>query len=215
MAGLTARLLPRCGAPAPSARSRCAAASSHTPARRLGQQASPCGRAGLAALRSPCRAPLRGRAPARSPRAAVVAAPAAAVAAVSHTLLQTLASLLGAAMGAGSLLLYSPIVLRLVRTRSAQGMALSTWALQSAGFTAGVMYSASKGFPLTTYAETLSFAVQARNAPGAAPRGIAAARIGRALSVCGTGPLRLGRSARREPGPDARPARRAPPSWCS
>ena len=214
MAALTARLQPRCGASALPVQPRCSAAASRAPARRLGPQVSPCGRARLAALRSPCRTSTRGRAPTRSPRAAVVAAPTAAVAAVSHTLLQTLASLLGAAMGAGSLLLYSPIVLRLVRTRSAQGMALSTWALQFFGFTAGVMYSASKGFPLTTYAETLSFTVQARSAPGAAPRRVACARIGRALSACGAASPRLGRSARRPPGPDAPPARRAPPSWC-
>jgi mannose-P-dolichol utilization defect protein 1 len=121
---------------------------------------------------------------------------------VSHTLLQTLASLLGMVMGAGSLLLYSPIVLRLVRTRSAEGMALSTWALQLFGFTAGVLYNATKGFPLTAYAETLSFTVQVRAAACGAPRCAAPERHACALSRARRESRRLSRAARR---PDARP----------
>jgi hypothetical protein len=103
-------------------------------------------------------------------------APAAAVASLVHaagftSLLQALASLLGLAMGAGSLLLYSPIVLRLARTRSADGMAASTWALQLFGFTAVCIYNTSKGFPIAAYAETLSFAVQARTRARESERG--------------------------------------------
>jgi|APGre2960657444_1045066.scaffolds.fasta_scaffold00534_3 mannose-P-dolichol utilization defect protein 1 len=63
-------------------------------------------------------------------------------------------------MGAGSLLLYSPIVLRLVRTWDAQGMAASTWALQLFGFTAACIYNYAKGHSLSAYGETLVFAVQ-------------------------------------------------------
>ena len=207
MAALTARMLPRCGAPASTSRPR-ASALSHAPQLRSCQRQAPCWRA-APALRSAPRTQPRGRAPVRPPRAAI-AAPAAAVAAAGQTLLQTLASLLGMAMGAGSLLLYSPIVLRLWRTRKAEGMALSTWALQLFGFTAGVLYNATKGFPLTAYAETLSFTVQVRGAACDVLRCVVLAHLARALSS-----PRLGsRQHPRPPGALTRPfCRRAPPSW--
>jgi hypothetical protein len=145
--------------------------------------------------------PARARRPgaSRPPRGSVVRvsaasgfAPAAAVASLVHaagfsSLLEALASLLGLAMGAGSLLLYSPIVLRLWRTRSADGMAASTWALQLFGFTAVCIYNTSKGFPIAAYAETLSFAVQARARARACERerarGASGDRTRTALSV--------------------------------
>ena len=63
-------------------------------------------------------------------------------------------------MGAGSLLLYAPILVRLVRSRSADGLSEATWWLQLFGFTTVCIYNSAKGFPLAAYVETLSFAVQ-------------------------------------------------------
>ena len=67
--------------------------------------------------------------------------------------LSGLASLVGWAMGAGSLALFAPILLRMVRKRSAAGLSITTWMLQMAAFTGSTLYNASRGHPLSTYAE--------------------------------------------------------------
>ena len=67
--------------------------------------------------------------------------------------LKGLAGLVGWVMGAGSLFLFAPIQLRMLRKRSAAGLSVTTWALQLAAFTGSTLYNASKGHPLSAYAE--------------------------------------------------------------
>ena len=79
-----------------------------------------------------------------------------------ESVIELVAFLMGSAMGAGSFVLYSPIVLRLLRTRRASGMSVATWAMQLFAFTAACIYNAAKGHSLSAWGETLVFAVQVR-----------------------------------------------------
>jgi mannose-P-dolichol utilization defect protein 1 len=72
-----------------------------------------------------------------------------------------LATGLGYLVGAGSLLLYAPIGARLARTRSADGLTLSTWWLKLASYTASDVYAHAAGYPISTYVETLIVTVEA------------------------------------------------------
>jgi len=79
-----------------------------------------------------------------------------------ESVIELAAFMMGSVMGAGSFVLYSPIVLRLLRTRRASGMSVSTWALQLFAFTAACIYNAAKGHSLSAWGETLVFSVQVR-----------------------------------------------------
>jgi|AntAceMinimDraft_12_1070368.scaffolds.fasta_scaffold72924_2 hypothetical protein len=46
----------------------------------------------------------------------------------------------GFAVTAGSLLLFTPMISRVWRKRSAEGLSVTTWALNLAGFAAGAIY---------------------------------------------------------------------------
>lgn len=79
-----------------------------------------------------------------------------------ESVVELAAFFLGSAMGAGSFVLYSPIILRLMRTRQARGMSVTTWALQLFAFTAACIYNAARGHSLSAWGETLVFSVQVR-----------------------------------------------------
>lgn len=68
---------------------------------------------------------------------------------------------LGYLVGAGSLLLYTPIAMRVVRQRDASGLTLSTWWLKLLSYSCSDVYSFANGFPLSTYVETLIITVEA------------------------------------------------------
>jgi mannose-P-dolichol utilization defect protein 1 len=68
---------------------------------------------------------------------------------------------LGYLIGAGSLLLYAPIALRVVRTKDANGLTLSTWWLKLLSYTCSDVYSFTNAYPLSTYVETLIITVEA------------------------------------------------------
>ena len=69
--------------------------------------------------------------------------------------IDTVAQLLGYLVAAGSLLLYTPIIVRVVRQQdAADGLALSTWWLKLSAYTATCLYCSSRGFPISTFAET-------------------------------------------------------------
>lgn len=70
------------------------------------------------------------------------------------------AKILGYMMGAGSLLLYSPIILKLLNTKKADGFSHETWMFNLIGLTAAVIYPFKKGFPVSTYVEILILCVQ-------------------------------------------------------
>jgi len=73
----------------------------------------------------------------------------------------SLAQLLGYLVGAGSLLLYTPIILRVARQEgAADGLTLSTWWLKLSAYTATDIYCFSRGFPLSAYVETATITVE-------------------------------------------------------
>lgn len=72
-----------------------------------------------------------------------------------------LAAVLGYILGAGSLLLYTPIAIRILRQRHADGLALSTWWLKLSSYLAALLYSFRRGYPVSTYIETLIITVEA------------------------------------------------------
>ena len=72
-----------------------------------------------------------------------------------------LADALGFVVGAGSLLLYTPIALRLMRTSSADGLTLSTWWLKLASYSFSDLYCYTNGYPISQYAETLVITAEA------------------------------------------------------
>jgi len=73
----------------------------------------------------------------------------------------TIAEGLGYLVGAGSLLLYTPIALRVTRQGSADGLTLSTWWLKLSSYTCSDIYAYSRGYPISTYAETLVITAEA------------------------------------------------------
>uniref|UniRef100_A0A7S2EU39 Mannose-P-dolichol utilization defect 1 protein homolog n=1 Tax=Trieres chinensis TaxID=1514140 RepID=A0A7S2EU39_TRICV len=74
---------------------------------------------------------------------------------LSVTDANSLAVNLGYLVAAGSLLLYTPIAVRVARQGSANGLTISTWWLKLSSYTCSDVYAFSKGYPLSTYAETL------------------------------------------------------------
>ena len=72
-----------------------------------------------------------------------------------------LATALGYLIGAGSLLLYTPIAVRVVRQKAANGLALSTWWLKLGSYLCSDIFYITKGYPISTYVETLTITVEA------------------------------------------------------
>jgi mannose-P-dolichol utilization defect protein 1 len=72
-----------------------------------------------------------------------------------------LATALGYLIGFGSLMLYTPIAVRIYRQKSADGTTLSTWWLKLASYTMSDTYYLKKGYPLSTYIETLTITIEA------------------------------------------------------
>jgi len=68
---------------------------------------------------------------------------------------------LGYLVGSGSLLLYTPIAIRIVRQGSADGLTLSTWWLKLIHYTCSILYSTAQGYPLSTFLETVIIAAEA------------------------------------------------------
>ena len=62
---------------------------------------------------------------------------------------------LGYLVGAGSLLLYTPIAIRVYRQQDASGLTLSTWWLKLASYTCTIVYSLANHYPISTYVETV------------------------------------------------------------
>ena len=72
-----------------------------------------------------------------------------------------IARALGYLVGAGSLLLYTPIAVRVVRQGSAEGLTITTWWLKLAAYASSDIYCLSKGYPISQYVETLIITVEA------------------------------------------------------
>lgn len=68
---------------------------------------------------------------------------------------------LGYFVGVASLLLYTPIAIRLLRTKSADGLAISTWWCKLAAFTCTDIYNIRNGFPIAAFSETVVITFEA------------------------------------------------------
>eukprot|EP00808_Paulinella_micropora_P004153 g15774.t1 len=72
-----------------------------------------------------------------------------------------LANLLGYLIGFGSLSVYTPLIYRIIRKRSAKGLATTTWLLKCVTYGSTCIYSYSRALPLSAYMETISTSAQA------------------------------------------------------
>ncbi|KAL3786748.1 hypothetical protein HJC23_005311 [Cyclotella cryptica] len=68
---------------------------------------------------------------------------------------------LGYFVGVASLLLYTPIAIRLLRTKSADGLAISTWWCKLTAFTCTDIYNIRSGFPIAAFSETVVITFEA------------------------------------------------------
>lgn len=66
-----------------------------------------------------------------------------------------IAQTVGYLVGVGSFLLYTPIAVRLLRTKSADGLTISTWWMKVTAFTCLDTYNIKNGFPLAAWSESL------------------------------------------------------------
>ncbi len=72
-----------------------------------------------------------------------------------------LATALGYLIGLGSLMLYTPIAVRLFRQKSADGTTMVTWMMKLSSYTCTDLYSLWKHYPISTYIDTLVITFQA------------------------------------------------------
>lgn len=63
-------------------------------------------------------------------------------------------------MAAGSMAVYTPILVNLLKAKSNQGLSIQTWILNVAGISLACVYPFQKGFPLSTYLELVVLTVQ-------------------------------------------------------
>mmetsp|Transcript_39372 Transcript_39372/g.57496 ORF Transcript_39372/g.57496 Transcript_39372/m.57496 type:complete len:381 (-) Transcript_39372:253-1395(-) len=68
---------------------------------------------------------------------------------------------LGYLVASGSLLIYTPIAVRVSRQKSADGLTLSTWWLKLASYLCADIYAYTNHYALSTYAETLVITAEA------------------------------------------------------
>lgn len=73
----------------------------------------------------------------------------------------SIATALGYIVGIASLLLYTPIAVRILRTKSASGLAVTTWYCKVLSFTCTDVYNIKNGFPLAAFSETIMITVEA------------------------------------------------------
>ena len=74
---------------------------------------------------------------------------------VESTLKQVIAKSLGYLIGLGAMALYSPIIIKLVRTKDAEGFSLQTWIFNIFGLGAQLLYNYKRGFHISTYLELI------------------------------------------------------------
>lgn len=72
-----------------------------------------------------------------------------------------IANALGYLIGLGSLMLYTPIAIRLFRQKSADGTTMATWMMKLSSYTCTDLYSLWKQYPISTYIDTLIITFEA------------------------------------------------------
>mmetsp|Transcript_58687 Transcript_58687/g.143525 ORF Transcript_58687/g.143525 Transcript_58687/m.143525 type:complete len:535 (+) Transcript_58687:223-1827(+) len=87
--------------------------------------------------------------------------PSAATAAITGaTTPVIMATLLGYAVGFLSLILYTPIAVRIWKQQHADGLSETTWWFKFASYTTTILYNVSHHYPISTYIETLIISIQ-------------------------------------------------------
>lgn len=86
---------------------------------------------------------------------------ASAPLAISMVSQADVATAVGYALGAGSTCLYSPMIVRCLSRRSADGLSAETWLFKLTAYFTSDLYCFSRHYPLSQYAESLTLAVQA------------------------------------------------------
>mmetsp|Transcript_25659 Transcript_25659/g.36196 ORF Transcript_25659/g.36196 Transcript_25659/m.36196 type:complete len:328 (-) Transcript_25659:73-1056(-) len=71
-----------------------------------------------------------------------------------------IAQTVGYAVGAGSLFLYTPIAIRVLRQKSADGLSLSTWWFKLSAFTCSDLYATSQGYPISQYVDWIAITAE-------------------------------------------------------
>ena len=67
---------------------------------------------------------------------------------------------LGYVLGFGALAVYLPIIINLIKAKSADGYSVETWIYNLIGLTIACLYPYKKGFGVSTYVEILAIAIQ-------------------------------------------------------
>lgn len=78
-----------------------------------------------------------------------------------HSSSTFIANALGYLVGLGSLMLYTPIAVRLFRQKTAHGTTMITWMMKLSSYTCTDLYSLWKHYPISTYIDTLIITFQA------------------------------------------------------
>ena len=92
--------------------------------------------------------------------AMLAAAALQSTAAAPSTVGTMVAKALGYVIGVGSLAVYLPIVISLLKKKSSDGFSVATWVFNLMGITLAVIYPLKKGFPMSTFVELLLLVVQ-------------------------------------------------------
>ena len=70
------------------------------------------------------------------------------------------AKIIGYIMGIGSMLLYSPIIITLLKTKNSDGFSISTWVFNVFGTMLAISYPVKRKFPISTYVELITVLLQ-------------------------------------------------------
>ena len=70
------------------------------------------------------------------------------------------AKVVGYVMGMGAMMLYSPIIITLLRTKNSNGFSISTWVFNVFGTMLAISYPVKRGFPISTYVELITVLLQ-------------------------------------------------------
>ena len=79
----------------------------------------------------------------------------------NDVVLKSIATGLGYLVGAASIILYTPIAVRVLRTKSAEGLTISTWWLKLTSYTCTDVYNIKNGFPISAFSESLVITFEA------------------------------------------------------
>jgi mannose-P-dolichol utilization defect protein 1 len=75
--------------------------------------------------------------------------------------LKSIATGMGYLVGTASVLLYTPIAIRILRRKSADGLTISTWWLKLTSYTCTDVYNIKNGFPISAFSESLVITLEA------------------------------------------------------